>query len=128
MRRTPTGGWWPEPRDRVLERNGFPAPGPQRPARGEARAVGSALSFTFMDKVRETAGRGTRISAKNQVTIPVDALRAAGLAAGQRLVARAEGPGRVVLERVEDVVAEFAGVFTGVYRPGELEKLRDEWD
>ena len=61
------------------------------------------------------------------MTIPIDALRAAGLKAGERVVARAEGPGRVVLEREHDVLGEFAGVLTGVYEADELRTLRDEW-
>lgn len=46
---------------------------------------------------------GTRISRKHQVTIPVQALRAAGLGVGERLFARSDGPGRVALERERDV-------------------------
>jgi bifunctional DNA-binding transcriptional regulator/antitoxin component of YhaV-PrlF toxin-antitoxin module len=73
--------------------------------------------------------RGTsRVSSKHQVTIPADALRAAGLEVGECLVAHAEGPGRVVFEREVDVLAEFAGALTGVYEPGELSGLRNEWD
>lgn len=62
------------------------------------------------------------------MTIPADALRAAGLEVGERLVAHADGPGRVVFEREQDVLADFAGALTGVYEPGELAGLRDEWD
>ena len=73
--------------------------------------------------------RGTsRISVKHQITIPADALRAAGLEAGERVVAHADGPGRVVLEREHDVIAEFAGAMTGVYARDELDQLRSEWD
>lgn len=68
------------------------------------------------------------MSSKHQVTIPADALRAAGLRAGERLVARADGPGRVVFERELDVLAEFSGALTGAYEPDELARLRDEWD
>ena len=80
-----------------------------------------------MREVRKRRRGTTRISSKHQVTIPTDALIAAGLEAGERLVARAEGPGRVVLERERDVLGEFAGALTGVYEPDELAKLRDEW-
>jgi bifunctional DNA-binding transcriptional regulator/antitoxin component of YhaV-PrlF toxin-antitoxin module len=76
----------------------------------------------------KTRRRGAKISAKHQVTIPMDAMRSAGLTAGQRVVARAEGPGRVVLEREEDVLALFSGALTGVFDPDGLAKLRDEWD
>lgn len=73
--------------------------------------------------------RGTsRVSSKHQVTIPTDALRAAGLEVGERLVAHADGPGRVVFEREADILAEFSGALTGTYDPDELESLRDEWD
>lgn len=71
--------------------------------------------------------RASRISSKHQITIPVDAMRAAGLEVGERVVARADGPGRVVLEREHDVLAEFAGALTGVYRPDEVDRLRSEW-
>ncbi|MGH9247294.1 MAG: hypothetical protein ACRD29_23885 [Acidimicrobiales bacterium] len=62
------------------------------------------------------------------MTIPADALRGAGLEIGERVVARAEGPGRVVLEREDDVLAEFAGRLTGVYERDELRTLRSEWE
>jgi bifunctional DNA-binding transcriptional regulator/antitoxin component of YhaV-PrlF toxin-antitoxin module len=68
------------------------------------------------------------VSAKHQVTIPVDAMRAAGIRAGDRLVARATGPGQVVLEREVDPMEQFAGALAGVYRDGYLESLRGEWD
>lgn len=80
-----------------------------------------------MEEARKRARGATRISAKHQITIPVDALRGAGLSVGERVVARAEGPGRVVLEREDDVVDEFAGLLTGTYPAGELDALRDEW-
>ena len=73
-------------------------------------------------------GRGTKISGKHQVTIPIDAMRMAGLEAGERVIARADGPGRVVLEREEDVLERFAGSMTGVFERGILEQLRNEWD
>ena len=73
--------------------------------------------------------RGTsRISSKNQITIPTEALRGAGLEIGERVVAHADGVGRVVLERERDVIAEFAGALTGMYRSDELDDLRSEWD
>lgn len=80
-----------------------------------------------MANVKNRRRGAARISAKHQITIPVDALRAAGLEVGERVVAHAEGPGRVVLERERDIVAELAGALTGTYRAGELDELRDEW-
>lgn len=60
--------------------------------------------------------------------MPVEALTAAGLKAGDRLVARADGPGRVVFEREEDALEEFSGALTGVYSKNTLQELRGEWD
>ena len=81
-----------------------------------------------MRTVKERRRGASRISAKHQVTIPAEALRAAGLAVGERLVAHAEGPGRIVFEREEDVLAEYAAALTGAFEPDELARLRDEWD
>jgi bifunctional DNA-binding transcriptional regulator/antitoxin component of YhaV-PrlF toxin-antitoxin module len=72
------------------------------------------------------AGR-TRISAKNQATIPVAALRQAGLKSGDELRVEAAGAGRIVLTRVEETLGRYAGRLTGVYPKGSLQKLRREW-
>lgn len=81
-----------------------------------------------MGSVKHRRRGSSRISAKHQITLPVDALRAAGLDTGDRLVARAEGPGRIVLEREPDPIDAHAGSFTGLYDDDELQRLRDEWD
>lgn len=68
------------------------------------------------------------ISRKNQITLPVEALRAAGLEPGDDVRVRVVGPGRLELLRVEDLVEEFAGVFDAtVYPEGYLDDLRSEW-
>jgi len=79
-------------------------------------------------RVKPPRRRGyTRVSAKHQVTIPIDALAQAGLKAGDRLRAEVRGPGEVVLVREDDPLARFAGALTDVYPAGELEELRREW-
>ena len=81
-----------------------------------------------MEQVKHVRRRGrTRISGKNQVTIPLDALTAAGLKIGDRLRADVSGPGRITLVREEDPIERFAGALTGVYPVGYLEDLRREW-
>jgi bifunctional DNA-binding transcriptional regulator/antitoxin component of YhaV-PrlF toxin-antitoxin module len=70
----------------------------------------------------------TRVSAKHQVTIPVDALQRAGIRTGDILRAEVRGPGEVLLVRDADPVTQYAGALSGVYAPGELDRLRDEWD
>ena len=70
----------------------------------------------------------SRVSRKNQVTIPVKVLRDAGLAAGDEVVVRAAGEGRIELERADDLVRRFAGSLpAGTYPPNHLEALRREW-
>ena len=80
-----------------------------------------------MGKVRVRVRGRTRLSAKNQATIPVAALRKAGLRPGDELRVEASGLGRIVLARVDDALARHAGRLTGVYPKGYLRKLRAEW-
>jgi AbrB family looped-hinge helix DNA binding protein len=69
----------------------------------------------------------SRLSSKNQVTIPVKVLREAGLAAGDEVVVRAAGKGRIELERADDLIRRFAGSLpAGTYPRGHLEELRSE--
>jgi bifunctional DNA-binding transcriptional regulator/antitoxin component of YhaV-PrlF toxin-antitoxin module len=70
----------------------------------------------------------SRVSGKHQVTIPVQVLREAGLAAGDEVVIRASGQGRIEVERADDLINRFAGSLPrGTYPPGHLQQLRDEW-
>jgi len=79
-----------------------------------------------MEKVK--AERTCKVSSKNQITIPVAALAETGIRAGDRLMVRADGPGRGVLVLEGDPIAEFAGALIGCWEPGDLDRLRDEWD
>jgi bifunctional DNA-binding transcriptional regulator/antitoxin component of YhaV-PrlF toxin-antitoxin module len=69
----------------------------------------------------------SRISAKNQITLPVDALADAGLAVGDRLRAQVQAPGQILLVREADPIDAHAGALTGVYPENYLEDLRHEW-
>lgn len=55
-------------------------------------------------------------------------MASAGLRTGDRVRAVARGRGRILLIREDDPVERHAGALTGVYRRGELNQLRDEWD
>jgi bifunctional DNA-binding transcriptional regulator/antitoxin component of YhaV-PrlF toxin-antitoxin module len=51
----------------------------------------------------------SKVSSKHQVTLAVSVLRDAGLTAGDEVVIRAVGRGRIEVERAQDVIARFAG-------------------
>jgi hypothetical protein len=71
----------------------------------------------------------SRISSKNQVTLPVEQLRAAGLGAGDEIHVRAAGRGVLVVETPQSLVERFAGTFdSSVYPDDYLQRLRDEWE
>jgi bifunctional DNA-binding transcriptional regulator/antitoxin component of YhaV-PrlF toxin-antitoxin module len=78
-------------------------------------------------RVKKRRRGHTRVSAKHQVTLPVDALERAGIRTGDLLRAEVRGPGEVLLVREADPIERFAGTLTGVYHRSELDELRDEW-
>jgi bifunctional DNA-binding transcriptional regulator/antitoxin component of YhaV-PrlF toxin-antitoxin module len=65
-----------------------------------------------------------RISSKHQVTLPVETMGRAGLAAGDEVAIEAEGPDRVVIRRATRDPEQALGVFDGLYEPDYLERLR----
>jgi len=70
----------------------------------------------------------SRISSKHQVTIAKDAFTAAGLHAGDVVMVRAIGPGRVELTRLDELFAKHRGrVKGGAGARQAVEQLRDEW-
>ena len=88
---------------------------------------GRAVPLLLVKEVKKRRRGFTRISAKHQATIPVQALKEAGLKPGDEVRVVAAGRGRLVLERDLNVVERHAGKLRGVYEPGELNRLRDEW-
>ena len=80
-----------------------------------------------MKEVKKRRRGFTRISAKHQATLPVHALKEAGLEPGDEVRVVAAGRGRLVLERDLNLVERHAGKLKNVYEPGELDRLRDEW-
>lgn len=68
------------------------------------------------------------MSSKNQVTLPVAVMREAGIRAGEEIVVRRVGDGEVLIAARGSRVRRHAGIAAGIYRPGELDRLRDEWE
>lgn len=70
----------------------------------------------------------TKVSSKHQVTIPAGAFRTAGFAPGDTLKVEAEGAGRVVLTRIDELVDRYSGCLeTGGGLREQVEGLREEW-
>jgi AbrB family looped-hinge helix DNA binding protein len=68
------------------------------------------------------------ISRKNQITIPADVLRAAGLAPGDDVRVSTVGQGHIELVKTEALVERYAGsVGEEVYPPGYLDDVRRGW-
>jgi AbrB family looped-hinge helix DNA binding protein len=70
----------------------------------------------------------SKVSSKNQVTIPVEAMRAAGLRPGDEIDVRPAGEGEIVIATRGSRVRRHAGIANGIYKDDELRKLRDEWE
>lgn len=65
------------------------------------------------------------ISRKNRVTIPVEALRKAGLQPGDDARVVAVAPGRLELVKAEGLIAELAAILDrAVYPEGYLDEVR----
>ena len=70
----------------------------------------------------------TKVSSKHQVTIPAGAFNLAGLEPGDTLKVEADGVGRIVLTRIDELLDRYSGCLDtrGGLRKG-LEGLRGEW-
>ena len=69
-----------------------------------------------------------RVSSKNQITLPVQVMREAGLAPGDEVAIRRVGEGEVLVAARGSRIRRHAGIAAGIYPPGELDRLRDEWE
>lgn len=96
--------------------------------------VGACYSLPMTAKVKKSragvpAGGRSRVSSKHQITIPIGAFSEAGLREGDVVQIRAEGRGRVVVARVDDLLDEYAGCLSTRGEMGRAVRgLRAEWD
>lgn len=79
------------------------------------------------DRTDSPVGR-TKISEEHQVTIPSGAFRTAGLEVGDTLRVEAQGAGKVVLTRVDELVDRYSGCLdTGGDLRAQRDKSSSEW-
>lgn len=80
------------------------------------------------NSTKGVAGR-SRVSSKHQITIPIGAFSEAGLREGDVVQVKAQGPGRVLIARMDDLLDEYAGCLsTGGELGRSVHRLRQEWD
>ncbi len=71
----------------------------------------------------------SRVSSKHQITIPIAAFSEAGLREGDMVQVSAQGRGRVLIARVDDLLDEYAGCLSSGGELGQAVRgLRGEWD
>ena len=70
----------------------------------------------------------TRVSSKNQITLPVAALAAAHLGPGDRIRVEVVADGVLRLVREHDPLAALIGSMPGLSAAVDLDALRDEWE
>ncbi|HLI59151.1 MAG TPA: hypothetical protein VKV21_05750 [Solirubrobacteraceae bacterium] len=68
----------------------------------------------------------TRISTKNQITLPVSALAEAGLHAGEAVTVEPTGEGELRVRRAAMTFEAAMGALTGAYPEGYLDSLDAE--
>jgi len=78
-------------------------------------------------KVKKRIKGVTKLSSKNQATIPVAVLRETGVNPGEPLRIESAGPGEIRLISVRGRVERFAGSVPGAYPKGYLRRIRREW-
>jgi AbrB family looped-hinge helix DNA binding protein len=68
------------------------------------------------------------VSRRNQITIPAEVMREAGLSPGDDVRVRSLGPGRIELVKVDELITEHAGSLdSDAYPPGYLDDVRRGW-
>ena len=73
--------------------------------------------------VRRGRTNSSRLSVKNQVTLPVEVIRVAGFEVGDNLKFSFHG-GKVIIEKEESKLLAFAGSLTGTYADYDFEAER----
>ena len=91
-----------------------------------------ALKKTTPTRPRRGRATSSRISSKNQITIPVEVLREMSLKPGDRVEFHINKDNRLVITPIDSewlkTLDEILGSMTDVYEGFDLQKEREEWD
>lgn len=102
----------------------------------EAGSSPSRARLLLMSRQVKRKRGFTHLSPKRQITLPISVVERAGLRIGEELSVEADDDGRVIVSRspAETVgdrrrraLRRAAGALPGVWPPGALDDLRDEW-
>jgi bifunctional DNA-binding transcriptional regulator/antitoxin component of YhaV-PrlF toxin-antitoxin module len=118
-------------RKKSVKKVGAPKTGIQKVSASKVeKTVAKTLKNKAFARPKQRTGRTTttRISAKNQITIPVEILRRAGFKVGDTINCTLNETGEIELSRPVNPMLQFAGIATGLYNGFDLRADRDSWD
>jgi bifunctional DNA-binding transcriptional regulator/antitoxin component of YhaV-PrlF toxin-antitoxin module len=95
----------------------------------KAKKQGNKKSMPTAAAQRRGRTSTSRISSKNQLTLPVDILRKAGLSGGDnvRFMYLEDGSISIVKAANSNEIMQFAGALTGLYDGFDLNEERNSW-
>ena len=92
-----------------------------------------AVKKAPVDRAKKSARAGrtstSRLSSKNQLTVPVDILRSIGLTTGDEVEFSVNDAGFIEVKPVleENPIMRLVGIGTDIYKDFDLEKDRESW-
>ena len=95
--------------------------------------VVKAVKKAPVDKAKKSARAGrkstSKLSSKNQLTVPVDILRSIGLTTGDEVEFSVNDAGFIEVKPVieENPIMRLVGIGTDIYKDFDLEKDRESW-
>lgn len=103
----------------------------KKPAKKAVAA--KAVKKAPVDKAKKSARAGrtstSKLSSKNQLTVPVDILRSIGLTTGDEVEFSVNDAGFIEVKPVleENPIMRLVGIGTDIYKDFDLEKDRESW-
>jgi len=103
----------------------------KKPAKKAVAA--KAVKKAPVDKAKKSARAGrtstSKLSSKNQLTVPVDILRSIGLTIGDEVEFTVNDAGFIEVKPVieENPIMRLVGIGTDIYKDFDLEKDRESW-